>query len=187
MLFRSHWSLVGQLIILLMIQVGGLGFVTIGVTILLMMGKKIGLADRGLLKDSVNTLEIGGIVRLAKLIVKGTILVEGTGAVLLALRFVPEFGLLEGVYYGIFHSVSAFCNAGFDLMGRFGEYSSLVRYADDWLVNVTVMALILIGGLGFVVWRDLYEKRLQFRRYTLQYKMVRTVLLCRVALPVPLL
>ena len=103
----QHWSLVGQLIILLMIQVGGLGFVTIGVTILLMMGKKIGLADRGLLKDSVNTLEIGGIVRLAKLIVKGTILVEGTGAVLLALRFVPEFGLLEGVYYGIFHSVSA--------------------------------------------------------------------------------
>ena len=182
----QHWSLVGQLIILLMIQVGGLGFVTIGVTILLMMGKKIGLADRGLLKDSVNTLEIGWIVRLAKLIVKGTILVEGTGAVLLALRFVPEFGLLEGVYYGIFHSVSAFCNAGFDLMGRFGEYSSLVRYADDWLVNVTVMALILIGGLGFVVWRDLYEKRLQFRRYTLHSKMVLTALLVLVAVPVPL-
>ncbi len=179
----QHWTLFGQLIILLMIQVGGLGFVTIGVTILLMMGKRVGLADRGLLRDSVNTLELGGIVRLAKLIVKGTLLTEGTGAVLLSLRFVPEFGLAEGVYYGIFHSISAFCNAGFDLMGRFEAYSSLVRYADDWLVNLTCMSLILIGGLGFVVWRDLYTHRLRVKRYTLHTKMVLIALVILVAVP----
>lgn len=182
----QHWTLFGQTVILLMIQVGGLGFVTFGVTILLMMGKRIGLADRGLLRDSVNTLELGGIVRLAKLIVKGTLLVEGTGAVLLSIRFVPEFGLAEGIYYGIFHSVSAFCNAGFDLMGRFEAYSSLVRYADDWLVNLTTVSLVLIGGLGFVVWRDLYKNRLHMRKYTLHTKMVLTALAVLVVFPMPL-
>lgn len=179
----QHWTLFGQILILIMIQVGGLGFVTIGVTILLMMGKRIGLADRGLLQDSVNTLELGGIVRLAKLIVKGTFLIEGAGAVLFSLRFVPEFGLAEGIYYGIFHSISAFCNAGFDLMGRFEAYSSLVRYADDWIINLTGIGLILIGGLGFVVWRDLYKNRLQLRKYTLHTKMVLTALVVLVVVP----
>ena len=182
----QHWTLFGQTVILLMIQVGGLGFVTFGVTILLMMGKRIGLADRGLLRHSVNTLELGGIVRLAKLIVKGTLLIEGTGAVLLSIRFVPEFGLAEGIYYGIFHSVSAFCNAGFDLMGRFEAYSSLVRYADDWLVNLTTVSLVLIGGLGFVVWRDLYKNRLHMKKYTLHTKMVLTALVVLVVFPMPL-
>ncbi|MDE7319158.1 MAG: TrkH family potassium uptake protein [Lachnospiraceae bacterium] len=179
----QHWSLFGQLVILLMIQTGGLGFVTIGVTILLMMGKKIGLADRGLLRDSVNILELGGVVRLAKLIIKGTFLVEGIGACLLSLRFIPEFGIVEGIYYGIFHSVSAFCNAGFDLMGRFGEYGSLVRYADDWLINLTITALILVGGLGFSVWRDLHKNRCHVKRYTLHTKMVLTALLVLVIVP----
>ena len=179
----QHWSLFGQLVILLMIQTGGLGFVTIGVTILLMMGKKVGLADRGLLRDSVNILELGGVVRLAKLIVKGTLFFEGIGACLLACRFVPEFGIAEGIYYGIFHSVSAFCNAGFDLMGRFGEYGSLVRYADDWLMNLTVVTLILTGGLGFSVWRDLVKNRCHVRKYTLHTKMVLTALLVLVIVP----
>lgn len=179
----QHWSLFGQLVILVMIQVGGLGFVTIGMTILLMLGKKIGLADRGLLKDSVNTLEIGGMVRLAKLIVKGTLLIEGAGAVLFSLRFVPEFGFLEGIYYGVFHSISAFCNAGFDLMGRFEEYSSLTRYAGDWLINLTAILLILTGGLGFVVWRDICVNRLRVRKYSLHTKMVLTALLALVTAP----
>lgn len=179
----QHWSLFGQLVILLMIQIGGLGFVTIGVTILLLMGRRIGLADRGLLKDSVNALELGGIVRLAKLIMKGTLWIEGIGAVLFSLRFVPEFGLLEGIYYGIFHSVSAFCNAGFDLMGRFEAYSSLVRYENDWLINLTAVGLILSGGLGFVVWRDLEKNRFHIRKYTLHTKMVLTALVVLVAVP----
>jgi len=179
----QHWSLFGQMVIIIMIQVGGLGFVTIGVTILLMMGKKIGLADRGLLKDSVNTLEIGGIVRLTKLIVKGTLLIEGVGALLFSIRFIPEFGLLKGIYYGIFHSISAFCNAGFDLMGQFEAYSSLSRYAEDWLVNLTAVSLILTGGLGFVVWRDLHKNRLHFRKYTLHTKMVLTAFAVLVIVP----
>jgi trk system potassium uptake protein TrkH len=157
--------------------------VTIGVTIMMMMRRKISLADRGLLRDSVNTLEIGGIVRLTKLIIKGTILFEGVGALLLSIRFIGEFGILEGIYYGIFHSISAFCNAGFDLMGRFEAYSSLTRYADDWLVNLTAIFLILIGGLGFVVWRDLYKNQFHFRKYTLHTKMVLTALLVLVTVP----
>lgn len=179
----QHWSLFGQIVILMMIQTGGLGFVTIGVTILMIMGKKIGLADRGLLKDSVNTQQIGGIVRLTKLIVKGTLLIEGLGALLFAIRFIPEFGLLEGIYYSIFHSISAFCNAGFDLMGRYETYSSLTRYAGDWIVNLAAMGLILLGGLGFVVWSDLYKNRLHIRRYTLHTKMVMTALVVLVAVP----
>lgn len=179
----QHFSLFGQMVILLMIQVGGLGFVTIGVRVLLMMGKKISLSDRGLLKDSVNALALGGIVRLAKLIIKGTLLVEGVGALLLSFRFVPEFGFWEGIYYSIFHAVSAFCNAGFDLMGRFEAYSSLARYADDWLVNLTVVGLILIGGLGFLVWNDLVKNGLNFRKYSLHTKMVLTALVGLVVVP----
>lgn len=182
----QHWSVFGQLVILAMIQVGGLGFVTIGVTVFLLLGKKIGLADRGLLKDSVNTLEIGGIIRLAKLIIKGTLLIEGVGAALFSLRFIPELGFLEGIYYGIFHSISAFCNAGFDLMGRFEAYSSLSRYADDWLVNLTAISLILMGGLGFVVWGDLYKNRFHFKKYMLQTKMVITALAVLVIVPTAL-
>ena len=179
----QHFSLFGQIVILLMIQVGGLGFVTIGVCVLLMMGKKIGLADRGLLKDSVNALALGGIVRLTKLIIKGTLLIEGIGALLLSIRFIPEFGFWEGIYYSIFHAVSAFCNAGFDLMGRFEAYSSLVRYTNDWLVNLTVISLILIGGLGFLVWNDLIKNRLAFRKYSLHTKMVLTALVVLVVVP----
>lgn len=179
----QHFSLFGQIVILLMIQVGGLGFVTIGVRVLLMMGKKIGLADRGLLKDSVNALALGGIVRLTKLIIKGTLLIEGIGALLLSIRFIPEFGFWEGIYYSIFHAVSAFCNAGFDLMGRFEAYSSLVRYTNDWLVNLTVISLILIGGLGFLVWNDLIKNRLAFHKYSLHTKMVLTALVVLVVVP----
>ncbi len=168
----THWTLFGQLVILVMIQVGGLGFVTIGVTALLLMRRKIGLRDRGLLKESVNTLEIGGIVRLTKLIVKGTLLIEGIGALLFAVRFIPEFGLVKGAYYSVFHAVSAFCNAGFDLMGQFEEYSSLTRYEGDWLVNLTAIGLILVGGLGFVVWADIKRNGLRWQKYMLHTKMV---------------
>ena len=110
-------------------------------------------------------------------------MIEGVGALLFAIRFIPEFGLLKGAYYGIFHSISAFCNAGFDLMGQFEAYSSLSRYADDWLVNLTAVSLILTGGLGFVVWRDLHKNRLHFRKYTLHTKMVLTAFAVLVIVP----
>ena len=122
----SQWSLFGQLVILTMIQIGGLGFITVGVFISIVLRRKIGLKERGLMMESVNTLQIGGVVRLAKKIIIGTCIFEGTGAVLLAIRFIPQFGFFRGLFYGIFHSISAFCNAGFDLMGGQTPYSSFV-------------------------------------------------------------
>ena len=168
----SQWSLFGQLVILTMIQIGGLGFITVGVFISIVLRRKIGLKERGLMMESVNTLQIGGVVRLAKKIIIGTCIFEGTGAVLLAIRFIPQFGFLRGLFYGIFHSISAFCNAGFDLMGGQTPYSSFVAYYDDWLVNLVIMSLIIIGGIGFIVWDDLSRNKLQFRKYMLQTKIV---------------
>lgn len=168
----THWSLFGQLVILMMIQIGGLGFITIGVFLSIVMRRRIGLKERGLMQESVNTLQIGGVVRLAKKIIIGTLIFEGMGSLILALRFIPELGIRRGIYYGIFHAISAFCNAGFDLMGWQGEYSSLVHYYDDWVVNLVVMSLIIIGGLGFIVWDDVSRSRLHFRRYLLHSKIV---------------
>ena len=168
----THWTLFGQLVILIMIQIGGLGFVSIGVFLSIILRRKIGLKERGLMQESVNTLQIGGVVKLARKIIIGTAIFEGTGALILAIRFIPEVGVTRGIFYGIFHSVSAFCNGGFDLMGWQGEYSSLVNYYDDWTVNLVVMALIVIGGLGFIVWDDLSRHRLHVRHYMLHTKIV---------------
>ena len=168
----SQWSLFGQLVILTMIQIGGLGFITVGVFISIILRRKIGLKERGLMMESVNTLQIGGVVRLAKKIIIGTCIFEGTGAVLLAIRFIPQFGFLRGLFYGIFHSISAFCNAGFDLMGGQAPYSSFVAYYYDWLVKLVIISLIVIGGIGFIVWDDLSRNKLHFRKYMLQTKIV---------------
>ncbi len=168
----SHWSVFGQLVILALIQIGGLGFITIGVFLSIVLRRKIGLKERGLMQESVNTLHIGGMVRLAKKIMIGTAFFEGTGALLLALRFIPQVGVLKGIYYGIFHSISAFCNAGFDLMGWQGAYSSFVNFYDDWVVNLVIMSLIIIGGIGFAVWDDLSRNGLKFRKYMLHTKIV---------------
>lgn len=168
----THWSLFGQIVILCLIQIGGLGFITIGVFLSIVLRRKIGLKERGLMQESVNTLQIGGVVKLARKIIIGTAVFEGTGALILAIRFIPEVGILRGIYYGIFHSVSAFCNGGFDLLGWQGEYSSLVNYYDDWTVNLVIMLLIVIGGLGFIVWDDLSRHKLKVRQYMLHTKIV---------------
>lgn len=168
----SQWTLFGQLVILAMIQIGGLGFITIGVFVSIILRRRVSLKARGLMQESINTLQIGGIVRLAKKIVQGTMLFEGIGALLLSFRFVPEFGFFRGVYYGIFHSISAFCNGGFDLMGIREPYSSLTYYAGDWLVNLTIISLIVIGGIGFIVWDDLAKKGWHFGKYLLHTKIV---------------
>lgn len=173
----THWSLFGQLVILLLIQIGGLGFITISVGLAIAFRKKIGLRERDLLKESVNALEIGGIVKLARKIFLGTVLFEGIGAILLSVRFIPEFGLVKGIYYGIFHSISAFCNAGFDLMGCKEPFSSLTSYASDPVINLTVMALIVFGGLGFVVWADLSARKFKWKSYSLHTKIVVSVTL----------
>lgn len=168
----TNWSLFGQVIILVLIQIGGLGFITIGMFFSIFLKHKIGLKERNLIQESVNTLQISGIVRLVKKIVCYTIVFEGIGAILLMTRFIPRFGWLKGIWYGIFHSISAFCNAGFDLMGQFEPYSSLTMYYDDIVINVVVMALIVIGGIGFIVWDDISKHKWHIKKYMLHTKIV---------------
>ncbi len=170
----SHFTFAGQLILLLLIQVGGLGYMTLVLMTALLLGKKIGLRQRSVMMESVSAPQLGDVLRLLRYILVGTAIIEGCGAVLLALRFVPELGALRGVWYAAFHSISAFCNAGFDLMGFRAPYGSLVYYAEDPLVSLTVAALILLGGLGFLVWEDLWRNRLHFRKYSLHTKLVLT-------------
>ena len=168
----TYWSLFGQIVILCMIQIGGIGFMTVISLIAVFMKKRIGLQERQLLMQSAGSMQIGGIVRLVKRIALGTLLFEGAGAIALSFRFCPEMGAAEGLYNAVFHSISAFCNAGFDLMGKKGAFSSLTTDADDPLVNITIMLLIVIGGLGFIVWDDIYTCRFRFRRFTAHSKMV---------------
>ncbi len=168
----QNWTLFGQLVILCMLQVGGLGFMTIGVYISILLKRRIGLQERATLHESVNTLEIAGVVRLVKKIVQGAFIIEGTGALLLATRFIPRFGWANGIYFSIFHSISAFCNGGFDLMGIDEAYSSLVSYEGDILVNVVICLLILIGGIGFIVWDDVLKHKWHFKKYLLHSKIV---------------
>lgn len=167
-----HWTLFGQLVILCMIQVGGLGFMTIGVYIAVLLKRRIGLQERETLHESVNTLEIAGVVRLVKSIVQGAFIIEGIGAALLAVSFIPRFGAVRGIYFSIFHSVSAFCNGGFDLMGINEAYSSMTAFEGDALVNLVLCALILVGGIGFVVWDDVLKHKWHFKQYLLHSKIV---------------
>lgn len=170
----AHWSTFGQIVLICLIQIGGLGFITIGTAVSLILRRKIGLKQRGWIKESFNVLDIGGVVRLIRLVLKGTLLFEGIGALLLFTRFYPRMGLARGIYYAIFHSISAFCNAGFDLMGYYEPYSSFTSYYDDPVVTFTICALILIGGIGFIVWSDIAQHKWHFRKYALQTKMVLT-------------
>lgn len=168
----THWSTFGQLILLFLIQIGGLGFITIGTAVSLVLRRKIGLKERGWIKESFNVLDIGGVVRLIRLVLKGTLLFEGIGALLLISRFYPRMGLGQSIYYGVFHSISAFCNAGFDLMGQYEPYSSFTAYYNDPVVSFTLCGLILVGGLGFIVWSDIAAHQWHFHKYALQTKMV---------------
>ena len=167
----THWSLFGQLVLLVLIQIGGLGFITFGTLVSMIFNKKITLQQRGWIRESFNVLEIGGVVRLIRRVLKGTLLFEGVGAIILFFCFLPDMGFGTSLYYGIFHSVSAFCNAGVDLMGQFGN-SSFTAYYDHPVVVFTLIALILIGGIGFFCWNDIAEHKFDFKKYALQTKMV---------------
>ncbi len=169
----THWSLFGRCVILVAIQIGGLGVMTVISLAALMMRRRIGLRQRTLLVESVATLHIGGIVRLVRRALYGTMLLELLGALLLAVRFVPLLGPGRGLFYAVFHAVSAFCNAGFDLMGAVsGPFSSLESFVSDPLVNLVAVSLVLLGGLGFFVWDDLIENKFRFRRLQLHTRVV---------------
>lgn len=179
----TYWSEFGQLVILLLIQAGGMGVVTMAIAVAMFTGKRIGLRQRCLMQEAIGAPQVGGIVRMTGFILRATLVMEAAGAILLALRFCPEYGLARGIWYGVFHSVSAFCNAGFDLMGAQGPYSSLTGFAGDGVVSLTVAGLIVAGGIGFFTWDDLCRHRWHFRSYRLQTKLILTTTACLVALP----
>ena len=168
----TNWTLFGQAVILVLIQTGGIGFMTICISALSLTKKNIGLASRSLMQNSISAPQLGGIVRMTKFISLGTLLIEGIGALLLAFYFCPLLGLGRGIWYSIFHSISAFCNAGFDLMGIQGEYSSLTSVVGNWYVNLVIMLLIVIGGIGFLTWDDIFENKWRFHRYRMQSKVI---------------
>lgn len=171
----SYWSTFGQCVILLLIQVGGMGVVTIAVSFAMVAGRKISLFQRSTMQEAISAPQVGGILRMTGFILRISLCIELLGAVLLSYPFCREFGAARGLYYAIFHSISAFCNAGFDLMGIKEPFSSLTSFAAQPLVNFTIMALIIVGGIGFLTWDDVRTHKLRLRRYRMQTKVALTV------------
>lgn len=178
----TYWSVFGQLIIMLLIQVGGLGIVTVSVAMVMISGRKIGLMQRSTMQESISAPKVGGIVRLTGFILKTTFALELLGAVCMLPVFWKDFGP-QGIWMSIFHSVSAFCNAGFDLMGIRSEFSSLTSYAENPVINIVVMLLIVIGGIGFLVWDDIKTNKLHWKKYRMQTKVVLSTTLVLIAVP----
>ena len=170
----TGWTVFGQLVILALIQLGGLGFMTFITLTSMLLGKRLGLYDRKVLMQSAGNITLDGTAALIRKIIPFTFVFEFAGAALLSIRFIPEFGVLRGIYAAVFHAISAFCNAGFDLMGMRAPFSSLTAYVSDPLVSLTICMLIIIGGLGFLVWRDLVRCRFRWKRLQLHSKLVLT-------------
>lgn len=161
-----HWTLFGQIVIITLIQMGGLGFMTLATIVALVMGKKISLKERLVIKEQLNQETMSGLVRLTKYVILATFIIEGLGALLLATRFIPEYGIKTGIWYSVFHAISAFCNAGFDILG-----DSIAPYVGDAVINLTICGLIILGGLGFTVYIDIFRNKI-FRRFHLHTKLV---------------
>lgn len=168
----TYWSLFGQAVILLLIQIGGMGVITIGLAIMRASGRKIGLWQRSTMQESISAPQVGGMVRMTGFILKTSAIIEFIGAALLFPVFCRDFGIVKGAWYAVFHSVSAFCNAGFDLMGVREKFSSLTSYSSSIYVNTVIMLLIIAGGIGFLVWNDMCVHKYHLRRYSLQSKVV---------------
>ena len=178
----THWSVFGHAVILLLIQIGGMGVITVAAAITMASGKKISLMQRSTMQDAVSAHHVGGIVRFTGFILRGIFLFELLGALALAAVFIPEFGM-KGIWLAVFHSISAFCNAGFDLMGTNSPYSSLTAYAAHPVVNITIMLLIIIGGIGFLTWQDIRQNGIHIRRYRMQSKVILAVTGILILLP----
>ncbi|APM39726.1 TrkH family potassium uptake protein [Clostridium kluyveri] len=169
----THWNYFGKTVILALIQIGGLGFMAFSTLIALILGRKITLKERLLIHESLNSFNIQGLVKMSKYILLFTFLVEAVGAVILSSQFVPQFGVYRGLFYSIFHSVSAFCNAGIDLIG---EGRSLMPYYNNFTIIFTISVLIIIGGLGFYVWQEIYNLSFKYtKRLSLNSKVCITM------------
>lgn len=174
----THWSVFGQAIILVLIQIGGMGVVTIALAVMKLSGKKIGLFQRSAMQESISAPQVGGIIRMMGFILATSAIIEGVGAALLMPVFIRDFGAGRGIWFSVFHSVSAFCNAGFDLTG-----SSLTTYASNAYVNIVVMLLIVIGGISFMTWDDFRKNKFRLKKYSMQSKMILITSLVLTVLP----
>ena len=179
----SYWSFFGQAVILILIQVGGLGVVTVAAAVSILSGKKISLMQRSTMQDAIAAPQVGGIVRLTRFIIKGTIFIETGGALLLLPIFCHDYGV-RGIWFSAFHSISAFCNAGFDILGTFDHiFPSLTEYSGSIVVNGVIMCLIVIGGIGFLTWEDICTNKWKLRHYRLQSKVILTTTVILLLLP----
>ena len=179
----SYWSLAGQTIILALIQTGGLGVVTVAASVSLLSGKKISLMQRSTMQDAISAPKVGGIVRLTRFILRGTFLIEAAGTVLLLPVFMGDYGK-KGIWMSVFHSISAFCNAGFDILGTASSmFPSLTGYSGNILINLVIMLLIITGGIGFLTWDDIYTNKLNFKRYRMQSKIILMTTACLILFP----
>lgn len=156
----THWNLFGQIVIIALIQVGGLGFMTITTLFALITKKRINLKERLLIQEALNQIDLSGLVKLTRYVLLMTFVIEGFGALILSTVFIPEFGLVKGIWFSIFHAISAFCNAGFDLMGNIsGPFTSITKYVNNITVSLTISALIVLGGIGFPVILDVVKNK----------------------------
>ena len=179
----SYWSVFGQAVILTLIQIGGLGVVTVAASFALLSGRRISLMQRSIMQDAISAPKVGGIVRLTRFILRGTFLIELIGALAMLPVFCRDYGW-RGIWMAIFHSISAFCNAGFDILGTNNNlYPSLTGYVQNPVINITIMLLIITGGIGFLTWDDICENKLHFHRYRMQSKVIVIVTLVLIVLP----
>ncbi len=168
----TFWSPFGQAVILFLIQTGGLGVITVSVSLAFLSGRRIGLMQRSIMQESISAPQVGGIIRLTRFLILASLAVEGAGALLMLPAMIPAFGWGKGLWYALFHSVSAFCNAGFDLMGETVPFSSLTAFAWNPFMNLAVLLLITVGGIGFLVWDDLREHGFHWKLFRLQTRVV---------------
>ena len=167
----TQWSGFGQTVILLLIEVGGLGFMSIASLVIFMLRRKVGLKQRMVMAQAMSLNDMQGVVRLQKIMLFGSLGVQLLGTLILLFRFLPTYGFRQSLVWGIFHSVSAFCNAGFDVFGQIAPGQSLIPFNNDPVVLITLMLLITAGGLGFFVWEELARVR-KFKKFSVYTKLV---------------
>ena len=167
----TQWSVFGQIVIICLIEIGGLGFMSAASTVVFLLRKKVGLRQKLVIAQALNLNDMDGVVKIQKLVLTGSLTIQGIGALILFLRFLPEYGFGRALAWGVFHSVSGFCNAGFDLFGYIAPGQSLIVFNDDPIVCLTLITLVTVGGLGFLVWEELARVR-RFRDFSVYTKLV---------------
>ena len=179
----SHWNWFGQLIILSLIQIGGMGVVTMTTILSKIVGRRLGLQARATMQEAVSAPNLSEVLKYTRFICIGTVIFELAGAILMSPVFIAEYGPLKGIWLSLFSSISAFCNAGFDLNGGYGPFSSMVPYMDNPLIVIVLVILILTGGLGFLTWMDIKKHGLKFYKYSTQSKLIIVMEIVLVLIP----